>query len=82
VVLWPCRGAHGGAVNTEEEDDSAWLVQTGSGSSGGLNQGMERWWTWWQDEFGNDGARRTNSASSFPRWQWHWVDGKEEKEVH
>jgi hypothetical protein len=82
MVLWPHRGAHSGAVNTEEEDDPAWLVQMGRSSSGGLNRGTERWWTRWRDEFGNGGVRRMNSGSSSPRRRWHWADGKVEKEVH
>jgi hypothetical protein len=66
VVLRPHRGAHGSVVNTEKEDDPAWLVQTGRSSSGGLNRGMERCRTWCRDEFGNGGARRMNLGSSSP----------------
>jgi hypothetical protein len=63
-VLWLHRGAHGSAVISAGEDGVARLNRKGRGGSGGFNRDMERWWTWWRDEFGKGEARRMNLTSS------------------
>jgi hypothetical protein len=39
VVAWPREGAHGGAMNTEREEDGVRLAPTMWGGSGGAQLG-------------------------------------------
>jgi hypothetical protein len=70
------EGAHSGAVTSDGEDDPARPAQTGRSSFDGLNRSTEWWQTWWRDEFGNGGARRTNWSSSSSRWRWRQAEGR------
>jgi hypothetical protein len=80
MVIWPCEGAHGSAMDSEEEESVVRLAPTVRCGSDRLNRGMKRWRTWWRDELGRDGVRRVNWSSSYPQRRWHWANGKE-KEV-
>jgi hypothetical protein len=65
MVLRPRRGAHGGVVNVEEEENIMWLLEAMQGGVVRLNQGVERWQTWWQTEFGIGGVRKVNLELEF-----------------
>jgi hypothetical protein len=52
-------------LNAEEEENIVQLLGVPRGGVVRLNQGMERWQTWWQTKFGIGRVRKANLELEF-----------------